>query len=296
MICLKTMLAILLLILVMAHRHNAANSYINLADKLIREEVPLNTLVANLTQDLLAINSKATASGETFTLLDDSTLSNGNAFFYLDATTGLLTTRQLVDRELMCARRLCADPCETTRAHGHCRVNLKVLLMPTYRILDVNVLIADLNDNRPHFSHTNLTLTINEHVPIGYRIPLALALDRDVGINAVQRYELTSRRSSEADLVSATFRLAQNLAESQLHLVVLSELDREKISAYHLTLTAYDGGQPVLSAALSLDVVLLDMNDNSPVFAPESYRFFNLRYLFEHEIYVIIRKILAILT
>lgn len=40
-------------------------------------------------------------------------------------------------------------------------------------------------------------------------------------------------------------------------------LDREKQAVYHLTLQATDGGN--LSASTTLQIVLLDINDNEPV-------------------------------
>ena len=55
--------------------------------------------------------------------------------------------------------------------------------------------------------------------------------------------------------------------------MVISQLDREAIPAYNLTITAYDGGKPVLSSKLNLHIVIVDINDNNPIFEHEYYKF-----------------------
>ena len=257
---------------------NSINSYIYLPDKTLKEELATNSFVANLAKELEKkdVNSIDTDQTTTFTLLDDSKLATGNSLFKLDASSGILTTKQTLDREHMCSSRQCADACDST-LQGMCRINLKILVMPSYNIINFNIFVEDINDNQPYFSQVNVTQYINENVPIGYKVPINLAYDRDFGSNTIQRYEITkeigSGSKSDFALVSRTFKLAQNLNESQLHLVVTSELDREKCATYNLTVTAYDAGRPMLSAKLNLNIVIVDINDNNPVFESEYYKF-----------------------
>ena len=55
--------------------------------------------------------------------------------------------------------------------------------------------------------------------------------------------------------------------------MVASELDREKIASYNFTITAFDGGRPMLSAKLNLNIIIVDINDNNPIFEREFYKF-----------------------
>ncbi|KAL8612160.1 hypothetical protein ACOMHN_012831 [Nucella lapillus] len=47
-----------------------------------------------------------------------------------------------------------------------------------------------------------------------------------------------------------------------------SKLDRESRGQYHLTLVARDGGSPPRTGSIPVDIRVLDVNDNPPVFHP----------------------------
>lgn len=48
-------------------------------------------------------------------------------------------------------------------------------------------------------------------------------------------------------------------------------LDREKKDKYTLEVVATDRGSPALSTVVTVEVKVLDVNDNSPVFSMKSY-------------------------
>ncbi|KAJ8371732.1 hypothetical protein AAFF_G00302790 [Aldrovandia affinis] len=54
-------------------------------------------------------------------------------------------------------------------------------------------------------------------------------------------------------------------------LVLLKPLDRERVSVYELILTAFDGGNPVRTDVLNISIIVLDTNDNAPVFDKQKY-------------------------
>uniref|UniRef100_A0A4W3GZK6 Cadherin domain-containing protein n=1 Tax=Callorhinchus milii TaxID=7868 RepID=A0A4W3GZK6_CALMI len=56
-----------------------------------------------------------------------------------------------------------------------------------------------------------------------------------------------------------------------LELVLTKPLDRELRAAYSLVLEAYDGGSPPRRSQMTLDVSVLDVNDNAPVFNQSRY-------------------------
>lgn len=49
------------------------------------------------------------------------------------------------------------------------------------------------------------------------------------------------------------------------------ELDRETRAKYTLEVVATDRGNPALSATVTVEVQVLDVNDNNPVFSRSSY-------------------------
>lgn len=71
------------------------------------------------------------------------------------------------------------------------------------------------------------------------------------------------------------FRLEQNLTESQLFLVVQSELDREDKPEYELVIRALDTNTnqpPDPNSLLHLNIQLVDINDNNPIFDRDVYK------------------------
>lgn len=51
----------------------------------------------------------------------------------------------------------------------------------------------------------------------------------------------------------------------------MSNLDRESVSKYALTISAKDKGRPSLEARCNLTVIVLDVNDNAPTFVQNQY-------------------------
>jgi len=54
-------------------------------------------------------------------------------------------------------------------------------------------------------------------------------------------------------------------------LTAASALDRETRAEHRLRVTALDAGQPALTGQLDITVVVLDANDNNPVFKYSAY-------------------------
>lgn len=244
-------------------------TYIYLSDKLIQEEIPIGSLIADIADEISNSNIQTSQNeyldsteSQHFTFLDDVKSSTENTYFLLDSITGRVTSKRYLDRESMCFNKHCANNCEP---NGTCIMNLKILTIPSYNIASLNILIQDINDHKPQFRNEILEQTIAENVPIGYRIPLDLAYDPDIGLNSIQSYNLVTK--------IAPFDLEHNLNESYLSLVVKQRLDRETMSQYNLTISACDGGTPSNCGLLKLTLYLLDINDNNPLFDRSYYTF-----------------------
>ncbi|KAK1343392.1 LOW QUALITY PROTEIN: hypothetical protein QTO34_016172 [Cnephaeus nilssonii] len=89
---------------------------------------------------------------------------------------------------------------------------------------------------------------------------------RDVGINSLQNYQL-----SPDDYFSLAVKIVSDGAKYP-ELVLEQALDREEKKVHKLVLIASDGGDPVHSGNLYIQVIVLDANDNPPVFTQPEYR------------------------
>lgn len=173
---------------------------IHLPDKLIQEEISIGSLIVDIAEELEIEANRVTKSSTTsnanslsgenqhYTFLEDSKSSTENTYFLLDSITGRLTSKRYLDREAMCLHRHCANQCGSET--GSCTMQLRMLIIPSYQIVSLNVIVQDINDNKPQFRVDMVNLTVPENVPVGYRIPLDLAYDPDVGKNAIQAYTL----------------------------------------------------------------------------------------------------------
>ncbi|KAA0703886.1 Protocadherin gamma-A12 [Triplophysa tibetana] len=135
--------------------------------------------------------------------------------------------------------------------------------MELYR---VTVDIQDTNDNSPAFQKSKIELEISELAVLGARFPLESAIDPDVGMNTLQKYTLQPTDHFKLNV--------QNVEDGSKNIEVIlhSSLDREKEKHHNLILTAFDGGKPQRSATVQINVVVIDVNDNAPVFSQSSYK------------------------
>ncbi|XP_029458848.1 protocadherin-17 isoform X3 [Rhinatrema bivittatum] len=172
----------------------------------------------------------------------------------VDPESGLLYTKQRLDREALCRRS------------PKCQLSLEVFANDK-EICMIKVEVQDINDNAPAFPSEQLDLDISENAAPGTRFPLTGAHDPDAGENGLQTYRLAG---DERGLFALEVK-ARGDGSKFPELVIAAPLDREEQSHHALLLTAVDGGEPPRSAALQLNVRVADSNDNSPVFEAPAY-------------------------
>ncbi|XP_064244247.1 protocadherin gamma-A10-like [Passer domesticus] len=125
----------------------------------------------------------------------------------------------------------------------------------------VAVTVTDKNDNAPEISVRSALSEISEDAPSGTTVALLHVQDRDSGANGQVRCSIDK---------DVPFRLEKNF-EDYYRVVTASELDREQVWEYNVTVRAADGGSPSLQSSAVLALRVLDVNDNAPVFLEERY-------------------------
>ncbi|XP_016160887.1 PREDICTED: protocadherin beta-16-like [Ficedula albicollis] len=211
------------------------------------EEMERDSFVANIAKDLGVPLSQLAARKA-------RVVSGGNEqLFRLNQNTGILTARESLDREEICPQ---SDTCTLV---------FKIFFENPLQLIRGEVEVRDVNDNSPVFPEKEMVLEILETASPGSRFPLESAQDKDVGINGLQNYSLEP---------NPHFSLAIGTAKDgvkYLELVLQSQLDREEKGELNLLLTATDGGSPPRSGTAQVRIVVLDANDNIPVFERETY-------------------------
>lgn len=178
--------------------------------------------------------------------------------FDIEPITGVLTTAQVIDRDVICKY---LDTCMLSLQIG-------IISSTLYETVDVSVEVLDINDNRPFFRSNTDSIGIPEGTAINTPFPLTEAHDIDSGENGVQSYDL---RPPSDQFNLTTERNIDGSMDVQL--VVLQTLDREIEDSYTLYLVASDNGTPVLSSSMMLNVTIMDANDNIATFTQEHYEF-----------------------
>ncbi|XP_048840119.1 protocadherin beta-15-like [Brienomyrus brachyistius] len=161
----------------------------------------------------------------------------------------------------------------------------------------IHVTVLDANDNIPVFSQAVYKVSLPENSPLDFVVVTVSATDADEGPNGEVTYDF----GRVSDKVKNVFSLEQKTGEIRVKgqidfeeesvyemriqskdglvpsiknyysLVTTSDLDREVVTDYNITITATDEGSPPLSSSKTIQLSVSDVNDNSPVFDKQSY-------------------------
>lgn len=112
------------------------------------------------------------------------------------------------------------------------------------------------NVHAPEFVDFPNEVFINESVQLGTTVTWIKARDRDLGYNGKILFGISSGDND------SVFRLDAESGE----LNIIGYLDRERNDEYVLNITIYDMGSPQKTASKVLPVMILDENDNTPIF------------------------------
>ena len=135
--------------------------------------------------------------------------------------------------------------------------------IPQSSQVTVNVTVEDSENNPPEISTYLLMLDnarVSEYESISAAIAYLDVKDLDEGRNGETFCELDNH-----------FFGLQTWKPDSYKVVIVNTLDREEIEIHNVTVICKDRGIPSLSAAVSIDVTVLDENDNAPIFTSELY-------------------------
>ncbi|XP_068816029.1 protocadherin beta-4-like [Struthio camelus] len=214
----------------------------------VAEERESGSLVANVAKDA-GLDLAQLWAREARLVSED-----GRQHFRLDRRTGRLAVRERIDREEICGQSIT------------CTLSFELLLGNPLQFFRIEVAVEDINDHSPVFPEEQVTLKIPETSDPGSRFPLEGARDLDVGSNSLQAYSI----APENEYFSVSFR-SQSRRGNSVELVLAKPLDREEQAEIGFSLIATDGGSPPRSGTAQIRIVVLDANDNAPVFTQELY-------------------------
>lgn len=138
--------------------------------------------------------------------------------------------------------------------------------------LTLNIEVQDVNDNVPNFDKDEYQANVPESLAVNSQFLQVNAVDMDTGNNARLTYRVVQSADGGADGhvgASDLFGIFPNSGS----LYLKKSLDRELRDRYSLTVVATDNGLPPASAAVSVQVLVIDANDNDPVFTRDVYQF-----------------------
>lgn len=208
---------------------------------MLPEDVEVGTLVTKVhaTDEDIGINRKIR-----YELLDSA-----DDHFVIAPDSGIVTLAKPLDRETKAMYNVSIQAMDQGTPQ---------LQSVTYLILNVQ----DINDNPPEFTSKYYFARVPEIDAVGTEVARVLATSKDTGVNADVYYSIVGgneHKKFQIDTKTGVVSIAE-------------QLDYERAKDYFLTIQAIDGGVPPLTNHATVNITVLDSNDNAPMFSQASYR------------------------
>ncbi|TSK45902.1 Protocadherin alpha-3 [Bagarius yarrelli] len=130
----------------------------------------------------------------------------------------------------------------------------------------IAVQVSDVNDNAPLFREDTINVYVKENSQIGDIIKTLSAFDADLFENSQITYSLVEHHNNK---ISSSTLVNINSVTGEIH--TLKSFDYEKTKTFQFKVQATDSGVPPMSSNVTVNVFILDENDNSPgILAPYS--------------------------
>ncbi|XP_067374285.1 protocadherin alpha-8-like isoform X27 [Channa argus] len=131
---------------------------------------------------------------------------------------------------------------------------------PLSTLKSLSIEVSDVNDNIPEFSKNPLELYLTENNDPGASIFSLSAFDKDLSDNAAVSYRILRGEDGHNDMASFL-----NINPDNGQIMALKSFDFETLKTFQFQVVATDSGTPSLSSNVTVNVFILDQNDNAPV-------------------------------
>uniref|UniRef100_UPI00398F80CE protocadherin-10-like n=1 Tax=Pristiophorus japonicus TaxID=55135 RepID=UPI00398F80CE len=124
----------------------------------------------------------------------------------------------------------------------------------------IRVQVSDINDNVPRFTQPSVSIHVMENNVIGASIGSVSAFDPDSNQNGQMSFDILDRLIHglpAATLVS--INSASGIMSAQI------SFDFEQLKTFQMCVQVKDAGSPPLSSNVTVNVIIVDQNDNVPV-------------------------------
>ncbi|XP_066571102.1 protocadherin-19 isoform X2 [Amia ocellicauda] len=122
------------------------------------------------------------------------------------------------------------------------------------------VKITDENDNHPHFSKPIYQVIVQENNTPGAYLLSVSARDPDLGLNGSVSYQIVP--SQVRDMPIFTY---VSITPNTGDIIALRSFNHEHTRSFEFKVLAKDGGNPSLTSNATVRVIILDVNDNTPI-------------------------------
>ncbi|XP_071500853.1 protein dachsous-like [Diadema antillarum] len=173
---------------------------------------------------------------------------NEDGKFSLDSVTGLLTIAHSLDHEHKRSYSLVIQASD----HG---------TTPRTASQTLTVIVSDVNDLPPRFEQSTYIMNVTENQIAGTYVGQVVATDGDDGINGELTYEIPQ------EIADGKFTIDEMTGV----IVTQGPLDRETQDSYVVTVYVMDGAFPTRYDMATVLVFVMDVNDNNPTFATQSF-------------------------
>ncbi|XP_059202762.1 protocadherin beta-15-like [Centropristis striata] len=214
----------------------------------VQEELKRGSVIGNIAKDLGLEVGRLSARKARVDME-----GNDKQYCGINLRSGDLIVAERIDREEHCGEK------------PSCVLKFDLLLENPLELHRLSLQVQDINDNAPIFPKDSVKLEIRESAAKGARYRINAAQDADIGKNSVESYVL--QQNPHFVFSIQTTSAGRKYGE----LVLDKELDREEQQEMKLLLTAVDGGSPQRSGTVVIHVIVLDANDNAPVFTEAVY-------------------------
>ncbi|XP_052364147.1 protocadherin alpha-3-like isoform X9 [Oncorhynchus keta] len=127
-------------------------------------------------------------------------------------------------------------------------------------IKTISVVVSDVNDNSPEFSLSPYMVYVTENNDPGGSVFSVSASDLDINENALISYHIL-RDSGEQNKWASFLSINSETG----NILALKSFDFETLKTFHFQVVATDSGTPSQSTNVTVNVFILDQNDNAPV-------------------------------